>query len=128
MKKALLLILLAGSLHAQTIRVEVDATDAPRKVFHSRMTMPAAAGPMKLAFAKWLPGEHGPTGPIVDLVNVRVTANGQPVAWARDPRDMYLFNVNGPSGATELVVEASYLAPIASGQFTAGETATANLA
>ncbi|HUR82272.1 MAG TPA: M61 family peptidase, partial [Thermoanaerobaculia bacterium] len=99
-----------------------------RKVFHSRMTMPAAAGPMKLAFAKWLPGEHGPTGPIVDLVNVRVTANGQSVAWARDPRDMYLFNVNVPSGAKELVVEASYLAPIASGQFTAGETATANLA
>jgi predicted metalloprotease with PDZ domain len=128
MKKALLLVLLAISLHAQTIRVEVDATDAPRKVFHSRMTMPAAAGPMKLAFAKWLPGEHGPTGPIVDLVNVRVTANGERVAWARDPRDMYVFNVDVPKNAKELVVEASYLAPTAGGQFTAGETATENLA
>jgi predicted metalloprotease with PDZ domain len=128
MKKVLLLVLLAVSLHAQTIRVTVDATDAARKVFHSRMTIPATAGPMRLAFAKWLPGEHGPTGPIADLVNLRITAGGQPVVWARDPRDMFLFNLDVPAGATELDVAASYLAPTAGGQFTAGETATANLA
>lgn len=128
MKKALLLVLLAVSLHAQTIRVTVDATDAPRKVFHSRMTMPATAGPMRLAYAKWLPGEHGPTGPIADLVNLRITAGGQPVVWVRDPRDMFVFNLQVPAGATELDVAASYLAPAAGGQFTAGETATANLA
>ena len=128
MRKALLLVLLAVSLHAQTIRVTVDATDAPRKVFHSRMTIPATAGPMRLAFAKWLPGEHGPTGPIADLVNLRVTAGGQRVEWARDARDMFLFNIDVPRGASEIEVEASYLAPTAGGHFTAGESATANLA
>jgi predicted metalloprotease with PDZ domain len=125
MKKVLLLLFLTLSIQAQTIRVTVDATDAPRKLFHSRMTMPATP---RLAFAKWLPGEHGPTGPIADLVNVRITANGQPVTWARDPRDMFLFNLDVPQGAGEIVVEATYLAPTAGGQFTAGETATANLA
>jgi Peptidase M61 N-terminal domain len=115
MKKVLLLILLAVSVHARTIRVAVDATDAPRKVFHARMTMPATAGPMRLVFAKWLPGEHGPTGPIADLVNVRITANGQRVEWARDPRDMFVFNLDVPAGASELEVEASYLAPTAGG-------------
>ena len=129
MRKALFLLLfLAVSTHAQTIRVTVDATDAPRKVFHSRMTMPATAGPMRLAFAKWLPGEHGPTGPIADLVNLRVTATGQRVEWARDPRDMFVFNIDVPRGASEIEVEASYLAPTAGGNFTAGESATANLA
>ncbi|HVG24317.1 MAG TPA: M61 family peptidase, partial [Thermoanaerobaculia bacterium] len=130
MRKALLLAVLAFalSLHAQTIRVAIDATDAPRKVFHSRMTIPVTAGPMRLAVAKWLPGEHGPTGPIADLVNLRVTAGGQRVVWARDPRDMFLFNIDVPQGAAEIEVDASYLAPTAGGQFTAGETATANLA
>ena len=125
MKKVLLLVFLTVSIHAQTIRVTVDATDAPRKVFHARMTMPATS---RLAFAKWLPGEHGPTGPIADLVNVRITANGKSVTWARDPRDMFVFNLDVPAGATEIEVAASYLAPTAGGQFTAGETATANLA
>ena len=125
MKKVLLLVFLTVSIHAQTIRVAVDATDAPRKLFHARMTMPATS---RLAFAKWLPGEHGPTGPIADLVNVRITANGKPVTWTRDPRDMFLFNLDVPAGATEIEVAASYLAPTAGGQFTAGETATANLA
>jgi predicted metalloprotease with PDZ domain len=129
MRKALLLLVfLSLSLDAQTIRVTVDATDAPRKVFHSHMTIPVAAGPSRLAFAKWLPGEHGPTGPITDLVNVRVTANGQRVEWARDPRDMFLFNIDVPQGASEITVDATYLAPTAGGQFTAGETATENLA
>ena len=76
MKRALLLLLFAVSLHAQTIRVAVDATDAGQKLLHSHMTIPASPGPMKLAYAKWLPGEHGPTGPVGDLVNVRITALG----------------------------------------------------
>lgn len=128
LKRLALLLLVAASLQAQPIRVAVDATDAARKRFHSRMTIPAQAGPMRLAYAKWIPGEHGPTGPITDLVNVRVTANGAPVAWRREPVDMFLLNIDVPKGASEIQVEATFIAPIAGGQFTAGPSATANLA
>jgi predicted metalloprotease with PDZ domain len=128
MKRALLLLLFAVSLDAQTIRVAVDATDAARKLFHSHLTIPAAPGPMKLAYAQWLPGEHGPTGPIDELVNVRIAANGQRVAWTRDPRDMFVFNIDVPAGANEIEVDATYLAPTDRGSFTAGPSATPNLA
>ena len=126
-RRLLLLFLLAIPAHAQ-IRITVDATDAPRKIFRAHLQMPAAAGPMRLAYAKWIPGEHGPTGPITDLVDLRVTANGQRIEWRRDPVDMFVFHVDVPKGATSLDVDLSYLSPTGDRAFTAGPSATANLA
>ena len=131
MKRALPVLAVAffltASLDAQTIRAAVDATDAARKLFHVHLTIPATAGPMKLAYAKWLPGEHGPTGPIDELVNLRITANGQRVAWTRDPRDMFVFHIDVPTGTSAIEVDATYIAP-SGGNFTAGASATPNLA
>jgi hypothetical protein len=36
----------------------VDATDAPRRLFHVQMTIPARPGPMTLLYPEWIPGEH----------------------------------------------------------------------
>ena len=47
---------------ARAIRLEVDAREAPRKIFHSKITMPAVPGKMRLFYPKWLPGNHGPRG------------------------------------------------------------------
>ena len=127
MKRALLILLFAISLHAQPIRVAVDATDAGQKLLHSHMTIPATPGPMKLAYAQWIPGEHGPTGPVGDLVDIRITANGQRVAWTRDPREMFVFHLDVPSGASEIEVDATHLAPTANGNFSAGPSITPNL-
>jgi predicted metalloprotease with PDZ domain len=129
LKRAFVLVALvvAVSLQAQQpIRVVVDATDAPRKVFHSHSTIPASPGPMRLAYAQWIPGEHGPTGPITNLVNVRISANGQALTWQRDPRNMYVFAIDVPRGASAVEVDLSYLSPIAGGNFTSGPSATAN--
>lgn len=131
LKRALLIftVVAAVSLHAQTpIRVTVDATDAPRKVFNAHLIIPATPGPMKLAYAKWIPGEHSPSGPVVDLVNVRIAANGTPVEWRRDPHDMFVFLLDAPANTTSLEVDLTYLAPIAGGNFTAGPSSTANVA
>ena len=128
MRRLLFVLCLALSVHAQTIRVVVDATDAPRKVFHAHLTIPAAAGPMRLVYAKWIPGEHGPSGPITDLVNLRIAANGQRVEWRRDPRDMFAFDIDVPRGATSVDVDLSYLAPTGERAFSAGPNATESLA
>ncbi|HEV7518528.1 MAG TPA: hypothetical protein VGR07_19715, partial [Thermoanaerobaculia bacterium] len=42
------------------ISIAVDATDAPRQVFHTHIVMAASPGPLTLYFPKWIPGEHGP--------------------------------------------------------------------
>jgi predicted metalloprotease with PDZ domain len=128
LKRLLFLLAFAFTLAAQPIRVVVDATDAPRKLFRAHLTIPAAPGPMRLTYAKWIPGEHGPTGPITDLVDVRIAAHGQPIAWQRDPLDMFAFNLVVPNGQSSVDIDLAYLSPTGERAFSAGPSATANLA
>jgi Peptidase M61 N-terminal domain len=83
---------------APTITLSVDATDAPRKMFHAHLTIPVAPGVLTLYYPKWLPGEHGPTGPIQELAGVRFTGNGQLLKWRRDLLDAWTFHVEIPQG------------------------------
>ena len=80
----------------------VDATDAPRRIFHVRESIPVSPGPLTLAYPKWIPGEHGAEGPVTDLVALKVTALGRPVAWKRSPTEMWNFEIVVPESATDL--------------------------
>src|SRR5919108_4484063 len=71
----------------------VDASEAPRKIFHARLTFDVSPGPLTLLYPKWLPGEHGPTGPIADLAGLRFRVAGRAIAWRRDPLEMYAFEL-----------------------------------
>jgi len=92
------------------IALDVDATDAPRKVFHVRETIPAAPGKVTLVYPKYIPGEHGPTGPIADLVGLKVSSGGKPVPWRRQPKEMWAFDVDVPEGAGSLDLTFDYVA------------------
>src|SRR5262249_31065288 len=46
------------------ISLTVDATEAPRKILHNRLLMRVRPGPLTLYYPKWIPGEHGPFGPV----------------------------------------------------------------
>ncbi len=99
----------------------VDATDAPRKVFHARMTIPATPGDFVLLYPKWIPGEHSPTGPVVDTAGIYFRANGQALNWHRDPVDMYAYHVDVPPGVSSIEATLDYLSPVeAPGNFSAG--------
>src|SRR5436190_17610106 len=89
---------------ASIITLNVDATEAPRKLFHARMTMPALPGPMTLVYPKWIPGEHGPTGPIINLSGLKITTGGKTIIWRRDDVDMYAFHFEVPAAAKEIQV------------------------
>lgn len=93
------------------LELAVDATDAPRGVFHSRMVIPAAPGPLTLAYPKWVQGEHAPSGPIMQVAGFTVSANGKPLPWRRDPLEMFLVKVEVPAGAREVEVTLDYLSP-----------------
>ena len=92
------------------ITIAVDASDAPRKIFHVRETIPASPGKLTLVYPKYIPGEHGPTGPITDLVGLKITAAGKPVPWQRQPKEMWSFDVTVPDGASSLDVAFDYVA------------------
>ena len=110
------------------ITIEVDATDAPRKVLHARLQIPASPGKLTLLYPKWLPGDHSPTGPIADLAGLKLSAAGKPVDWRRDAEDMYAFTVEVPAGAASLDVALDYLSPPGADGSASGASATAQLA
>lgn len=108
--------------------VNVDATDAPHHLIHSHLTMPVKAGPLTLLYPQWIPGEHGPTGPVVDMVGLKMTANGQTVAWARDPVNMYALHITVPDGATSLDITFDQIQPPETAGFSSGASTTSELA
>jgi predicted metalloprotease with PDZ domain len=117
-----------GGAQDTAIRLQVDATDAPRRLFHVQMTIPVKPGPATLLYPQWIPGEHGPTGPITDVVGLRITAAGQTLAWQRDSVNLYAFHVNVPEGASSLGVVFDFISAPDAGGFTSGASATSQLA
>jgi len=122
----------AVSVHGQTasnpIKITVDLTDAPRKILHAQMTIPVTPGPLTLLYAKWIPGEHMPDGPIDNLAGLFIAANGQPLTWTRDDVNMYAIRLTVPEGVTQLDVKDDFLATAAASGFSAGASTSANLA
>jgi predicted metalloprotease with PDZ domain len=95
---------------AQPIMLEVDASEAPQKLYHARLVVPTQPGPITLYYPKWIPGTHGPSGPIADLAGIKMRAGGKSVAWRRDDVDMYAFHCTVPDGADTLEVNLDLLA------------------
>jgi predicted metalloprotease with PDZ domain len=112
-----------------TVTLVVDATTAPRKIFHASLKIPARTGDLTLYYPKWIPGEHTPNGPIVDLAGLKFTAGSTTLKWRRDLLDSFTFHVEVPSGETEVSAELDYLSPAGFGRgFSAGSSATDKLA
>src|SRR5215510_1591106 len=108
-------------------KVLVDATHAPEKILHSQLQIPVSPGELKLVYPKWIPGEHGPTGPIVDLTGVQFFANGQRLTWRRDLVEMYMFHLTIPQGVKTLEARLDLVMPAPPEGFSSGASATAQL-
>ena len=94
----------AQSIIQETLRV--DASDAPRNILHSTVTIPVTPGALTLAYPKWIPGNHRPTGPIQNLTGLHIKAGAQELEWQRDLVDMWAFHIQVPAGVKE--IEASF--------------------
>jgi predicted metalloprotease with PDZ domain len=96
-----------------TLKLAVDATDLRHALFTQHETVPVAGpGPLVLLYPKWLPGNHSPSGPIDKLAGLKVSANGHPLAWRRDPVDVYAFHVDVPAGVSAVDVDFQFLSPV----------------
>jgi predicted metalloprotease with PDZ domain len=102
----------------------VDCSDARRGVFHAHVVLPATAGPMTFVYPKWVPGEHTPTGPLMQMAGLHVHAGEREVAWMRDPVDLFAFHVDVPLGTNVIDVDFDYLS--SSSTFGAGYGESAN--
>jgi predicted metalloprotease with PDZ domain len=97
-----------------TMALEVDATDLERAVYRVRQTIPVPQGmrEMVLQLPEWIPGKHGPRGPINLLADLRFEVDGRPAAWTRDPVEVYAFRVPLPEGAREVTASFVHTSPL----------------
>jgi predicted metalloprotease with PDZ domain len=87
----------------------LDARNVGRGLMTSTMQIPVKPGPFTFVYPAWTPGEHGPTGPLANLSEIKVSANGRPLRWSRDRVDMYAFHVDVPRGIRVLDVQFTVL-------------------
>src|ERR1700723_2957539 len=124
----LILIASAGSLaRAQAIGLTVDTRQTPQKILHIHETIPVQAGPLTLYYPKWIPGEHGPDGPIIQVAGMKFSAGGKAVPWRRDLVEMYSIHLDIPKGVTSLDADLDCLLTAPATGFSAGASATASL-
>ncbi len=61
--------------------------------------MPCQPGKLRLWFPKWVPGTHGPCGPVQNVGGLRLeTPDGKPVPWQRDEIELYRVECDVPDG------------------------------
>ena len=95
----------AKKIMGPTLQFEVDARDLPARLLHAQIRVPCRPGNLALWFPKWVPGAHGPFGPIQDVGGLRLeTAAGETVGWHRDESETCRIECNVPAGVDEIVV------------------------
>jgi predicted metalloprotease with PDZ domain len=109
------------------IKLAVDASRAPQKILHAHLQIPVTPGPLTLFYPEWIPGEHMPDGPIINVAGLKFVAGGKVIAWRRDLLDGFTFHLDIPQGASTLDVDLDFLLSAAATGFSAGASATANL-
>lgn len=96
-----------------TLSLSVDATDLDHRLLKVRESLSVdQPGPLRLLFPRWLPGTHGPYGPIERLAGLLVRAGDRELMWRRDPADPFAFIVDVPEGAKRLDLSFQYIAPL----------------
>jgi predicted metalloprotease with PDZ domain len=97
-----------------TIALSIDASDTRRGLYKVTQTIPVPAGmrTLTLLYPEWLPGNHAPRGPISLVSDIRFTANGKPLAWQRNPLDVYQIDVTVPDGVRSVTASFVHTSPI----------------
>jgi len=95
-----------------TLRLAVDITDLDRHIMSVTETIPVQKpGDLVLLYPAWVPGDHSATGPLPDLADLVVKANGQIIPWLRDTVDVHAFHVQVPAATSALTISFQYLSP-----------------
>ena len=134
LKQGLLAALLALSLFAPktfagdaAITLAVDATEVSRGLLHTRLHIPASAGPLTLYYPKWIPGEHSPSGPVNNVTDLKFSANGKSLDWQRDADDMFTLHLNVPPDANGVDASFDFLLSAGGSGYSASGSSTPHL-
>ena len=99
------------ALAEEAISVTVDATRTQQKLLRIHLVMPVTPGSLTLYYPKWIPGQHGPDGPIANLTGLKFDADGTTIPWQRDVLDVFTFHLEIPRGVSHLDASYDYIEP-----------------
>ncbi len=95
----------SAAASAPKMTLTVDESQEARRIAFVHEEIRVQPGPLTLAYPKWIPGEHGPTGPIFNLAALQIHAGPAVLAWTRDPEEIFSFHVTVPSGTDKITVD-----------------------
>ncbi len=126
---ALVLVALAcAPAFGSDLTVRIDARDIAGRHLRTHESLAVKPGPLVLVYPKWIPAEHAPAGPLDSIIGLEIVANGQRLAWKRDPYEMYALSVTVPSGVKQLEISLESGLPDDGDGFSSSPDSTARLA
>lgn len=91
------------------MKLFVDETEAFRRIGFVHEEIHVRPGLLALAYPRWIPGEHGPTGPIQNFAALRVRSAGVTLPWTRDPDDIHMIEVEVPPNTDTITIDFDVL-------------------
>ena len=97
----------------EPMHIDIDASDIARKLLYAELEIPITAQSTErkvaLWYPKWVPGSHGPGGPVANVAGLRIEANGKTLEWQRTPGEVYRIEVAVPPNVDRLRVWIRYI-------------------
>src|SRR5258708_6232052 len=90
---------------APNMTLVVDETQAARRIAFVHEEIGVQPGPLALAYPSWIPGEHGPTGPLNQMAALRIHAGETTLRWVRDPDNIFVIHVDVPPSTPRITVD-----------------------
>src|SRR5580692_4353712 len=83
----------------------VDETQAARRIAFVHEEIRVRPGSFALSYPMWIPGDHGPTGPIQEFAALRIHSGNAMLPWTRDPEEIATIHVEIPAGTDRIAVD-----------------------
>ena len=102
-------------LFAQTpISIDIDARELPRKLLTAELSIPIKSSkkPQDIAlwYPKWVPGSHGPGGPIENVAGLTFSdQDNKPLKWSRSPGEVFRVLVKTTPQTTAIRASIRYI-------------------
>jgi predicted metalloprotease with PDZ domain len=95
----------AQSNSAPTMTLVVDETQAARRIASVHEEIRVRPGSLALAYPLWIPGEHGPTGPVQQFAALRIHSGSAALPWTRDLEEISTIHVEIPANTDRISVD-----------------------
>jgi predicted metalloprotease with PDZ domain len=95
----------AQSAPATAMTLVVDETQAARRIASVHEEIRVRPGGLVLAYPLWIPGEHGPTGPVQQFAALRIHSGNAALRWARDLDEISTIHVEIPADTERITVD-----------------------